>query len=150
MSAVGLTGEMEEHNRQRILDLFHAQVGIKKIAKVVGAQETTIRSVVAKFRERADISRASPGPRDDAWCRQVRRQENEAPWFPLGIRVGTKEYLEAMENHVKPWLEAHFPDGRCVWLQDGALSLTAKMMQNWLSKSLSGQFWESTMWLPSS
>ena len=63
--AVGLTGEIEEHNRQRIVDLFHTQVGIKKIAKVVGVHETTNCCVVARLRERTNISRASPGQQED-------------------------------------------------------------------------------------
>ena len=33
---------MEEHNKQRIMDLFHPQVGIKKIAEVVGVHKTTV------------------------------------------------------------------------------------------------------------
>ena len=31
-------------------------------------------------------------------------------WFPKGLRVGTKEYLEVMEGTVKPWLDANYPD----------------------------------------
>ena len=60
--------------------------------------------------------------------------------FPSGTRVGTKEYLEAMENHAKLWPEAPYPDGMHVWQQDGDPSHTAKVMQNWLSKNLLGQF----------
>ena len=59
-SAVGLTGKMEEHNRQSIVDLFHAQVGIKKIAEVVGVHETAICHMVDQGE--GQCLKGSPGP----------------------------------------------------------------------------------------
>ncbi|QQP57757.1 Transposable element tcb2 transposase [Caligus rogercresseyi] len=33
-------------------------------------------------------------------------------WFPKGLRLGTKEYLEVMRGIVKPWMDATYPDGK--------------------------------------
>ncbi len=33
-------------------------------------------------------------------------------WFPSGTRVGIKEYLKALKIHMKPWVEATFPNGQ--------------------------------------
>ena len=91
-SAVGLTVEMEEHNR--IVNLFHTQVGIKKIAEVVGVHEITVRHVVARCRERGNISRASPSPlanekRMPDFMERLRAKIDEDPLS--GTRVETKE-----------------------------------------------------------
>ena len=32
-------------------------------------------------------------------------------WFPKGLRVSAKEYLEVMEEVVKPWVDATYPAG---------------------------------------
>jgi len=70
-------------------------------------------------------------------------------WFPCGLRVGTKEYLEVMKDVVKPWLDANYPDGNYVWQQDSAPSHRATRTQNWCRDNLAN-FLPWTKWPPSS
>ncbi|QQP37055.1 Uncharacterized protein FKW44_022357 [Caligus rogercresseyi] len=57
-------------------------------------------------------------------------------WFPKGIRVGVKEYLEVMRDIIKPWMDATYPDGNHCWQQDGAPGYKAKAVQQWCQESL--------------
>jgi len=70
-------------------------------------------------------------------------------WFPKGLKIGTKEYLDVMSNVVKPWLEASYPSGNYVWQQDSAPGHKAKVVQDWCRTSLSN-FWPWKLWPPSS
>ena len=70
-------------------------------------------------------------------------------WFPRGLKVGAKEYLEVMATVVKPWLDATYPDGNYCWQQDGAPGHKAKIVQKWCSEHLA-DFWPSNFWPPSS
>jgi len=70
-------------------------------------------------------------------------------WFPKGLRVGSKEYLDVLKSAVKPWLDANYPDGNYVWQQDGAPGHKAIVAQNWCKEHLA-QFWPSDWWPPSS
>ena len=78
---------MEVHNRQRIMDLFRPQVGIKKIVKVVGVHDSAVRHMVAQFRERSNISKASPAPRPTRkGCPTDGQMARE--WSPCGSHQG--------------------------------------------------------------
>ncbi|XP_059094623.1 uncharacterized protein LOC131889516 [Tigriopus californicus] len=70
-------------------------------------------------------------------------------WFPKGLRVGAKEYLEVMQEVVKPWLDATYPDNNYIWQQDSAPGHKAKVVQTWCKDNLAG-FWPSNFWPPSS
>ena len=70
-------------------------------------------------------------------------------WFPCGLKVGTKEYLEVMEGTVKPWLDEHYPEGNYIWQQDGAPGHTSNKTEKWCKDNLAN-FWEKTLWPPSS
>ena len=70
-------------------------------------------------------------------------------WFDGNTRVGQKEYLEVMRDKVKPWVDANYPDGDCVWQQDGAPCHTANKVQDWCRQNLPG-FWDKSLWPPSS
>lgn len=70
-------------------------------------------------------------------------------FFPCGLRVGTKEYLNVMRRVVKPWIDATYPDGNYIWTQDGAPGHTSNKTQEWLKNNLAG-FWPKELWPPSS
>lgn len=70
-------------------------------------------------------------------------------WFPKGLRVGSKEYLEVLQTVVKPWLDATYPEGNYVWQQDGAPGHNANVTQKWLKANLAN-FWPKELWPPSS
>ena len=67
-----------------------------------------------------------------------------------GMRMGSKEYLEeVLIPHVKPWIDANFPDAtNVVFMQDGAPCHTSKVVQKWLSENIN--FWPKDVWPPSS
>ena len=60
-------------------------------------------------------------------------------WFTKGLRVGTKEYLEVMEEVVKPWVDATYPAGNYCWQQDRAPGHKAKATQKWCQENMAGQ-----------
>ena len=70
-------------------------------------------------------------------------------WFPKGLRVGAKEYLEVMETVVKPWLDDAYPEGNYCFQQDSAPGHKAKVVQEWCKAHLA-DFWPSSFWPPSS
>ncbi|QQP55180.1 Transposable element tcb2 transposase, partial [Caligus rogercresseyi] len=70
-------------------------------------------------------------------------------WFPKGLKIGAKEYLEVMQNVVKPWLDATYPEGNYVFQQDSAPGHKAKITQKWCEENLAA-FWPWSMWPPSS
>ena len=70
-------------------------------------------------------------------------------WFPKGLRMGATEYITVMEDIVKPWLDATYPEGNYVWQQDGAPGHTANKTQKWCADNLA-KFWTKEMWPPSS
>ncbi|QQP40983.1 Putative transposable element [Caligus rogercresseyi] len=70
-------------------------------------------------------------------------------WFPKGLKIGAKEYLEVMQNVVKPWLDATYPEGNYVFQQDNAPGHKAKITQKWCEENLAA-FWPWSMWPPSS
>ncbi len=70
-------------------------------------------------------------------------------WFPRGLRVGAKEYLEVLKTVVKPWLDQQYPEGNYCWQQDGAPGHKAKVVQQWCQDNLAS-FWPSNFWPPSS
>ncbi len=71
-------------------------------------------------------------------------------WFPKGLRMGAKEYLEVMKNTVKPWLDTTYPDSNYCWQQDGAPGHKAKVgVQQWCQDNLA-DFWPANFWPPSS
>ena len=68
-------------------------------------------------------------------------------WFPKGLRINTKMYLEVMEDVVKPWIEANYPEGNYVWQQDSSPAHKSKATQKWCEENLS-RYWEWGMWPP--
>ncbi|QQP48937.1 Transposable element tcb2 transposase [Caligus rogercresseyi] len=66
-----------------------------------------------------------------------------------GAEDGAKEYLEVMQNVVKPWLDATYPEGNYVFQQDSAPGHKAKITQKWIEENLAA-FWPGSMWPPSS
>lgn len=70
-------------------------------------------------------------------------------WFPKGLKIGAKEYIEVMQMVVKPWLDVTYPNGGYVFQQDSAPGHKAKVTQKWCTENLAG-FWPWTMWPPSS
>ena len=70
-------------------------------------------------------------------------------WFPKGLRVGAKEYLEVLQTVVKPWLDEQYPEGNYCWQQDSAPGHKAKVVQQWCQDNLA-DFWPANFWPPSS
>ncbi len=68
-------------------------------------------------------------------------------WFPCGLKVGQKEYLEVMETVVKLWIEENYPKEGYAWQQDGAPGHKAKRTQDWCKENLE-DFWQSNLWPP--
>ena len=50
-------------------------------------------------------------------------------WFPKGLKINSKMYLEVMEDVVKPWIEANYPEGNYVWQQDSSPAHKSKATQ---------------------
>ncbi|QQP49551.1 Uncharacterized protein FKW44_010260, partial [Caligus rogercresseyi] len=56
-------------------------------------------------------------------------------WFPKGLKIGAKEYLEVMQHVVKPWLDATYPEGNYVFQQDSAPGHKAKITHKWCEET---------------
>lgn len=70
-------------------------------------------------------------------------------FIPSGVRINTDKYLAIMNDKVKPWILANYPDGNYVFQQDGAPAHTSKRTQEWLDANLQA-FWSKDMWPPQS
>ena len=54
-----------------------------------------------------------------------------------GQRVDSNEYIRTLEDHVKPWIVAHYsPDDNVMFHQDGAPPHTSQKTQRWLQDNL--------------
>uniref|UniRef100_A0A3Q1HRU9 Tc1-like transposase DDE domain-containing protein n=1 Tax=Acanthochromis polyacanthus TaxID=80966 RepID=A0A3Q1HRU9_9TELE len=63
------------------------------------------------------------------------------PVFTLaGVKVNTEADLDILSSQVKPWLEAHYPDGNYIFQQDGAPAHTRNL----------AAYWPKKMWPPQS
>ncbi len=70
-------------------------------------------------------------------------------WFPAGLRVGAKEYLEVLQTVVKPWVDENFPGENVCWQQDSAPGHKAKVVQKWCLENFQ-HFWDMSFWPPQS
>ncbi len=70
-------------------------------------------------------------------------------WFPSGLKVGTKVYLDVMENVMKPWLDETYPKDNCMWQQDSAPAHKFITTHKWCKPNIV-DFWPWSMWPPSS
>ncbi len=70
-------------------------------------------------------------------------------WFPKGLRVGTLEYLDVLQNVVKPWIDQNYEGQDYVWQQDSAPSHKANKIQSWCKENFC-KFWSTAVWPPSS
>ena len=61
-------------------------------------------------------------------------------WFPAGIRVGAKDYLEVLQTVVKSWVDENYNGVDYIWQQDSAPGHKAKSVQKWCSTNFSC-FW---------
>ena len=53
------------------------------------------------------------------------------------IKVDTNEYIRTVENHVKPWIDAHyFPDNNVVFFQDRASPHLSQKIQRWPQENM--------------
>ena len=67
-----------------------------------------------------------------------------------GQKVNINEYIQTLENHVKPWIDPHFSlDNNVVFQQDGAPQHTSQKTWRWLQENLS-KHWSKELWLPRS
>ncbi len=70
-------------------------------------------------------------------------------WFPQGLKISQKVYQEVLENVVKPWIVANYPNGRYVWQQDSAPAHKTAVTQAWCQENFAN-FWPWAFWPPSS
>ncbi len=52
-------------------------------------------------------------------------------WFPQGLKINRKGYVNVLQTVVKPWLDATYPNGRYMWQQDSAPAHISKLVQRW-------------------
>lgn len=70
-------------------------------------------------------------------------------FIPSGVRINTEVYVNILQESVKPWIQANYPEGKYVFQQDGAPCHTSKRTQEWLASNLAA-FWAKDMWPPQS
>lgn len=70
-------------------------------------------------------------------------------WIPCGLKIGSREYIDLLKTHVKPWIDANYPNGNYVWQQDSAPGHKAKKPQEWLRRHFA-EHWSPDMWPPAS
>lgn len=67
-----------------------------------------------------------------------------------GVKINTDVYIDILETHVKPWIDANYgSEQKYLYQQDGAPAHTAKKTQRWLIDNMA-DFWSKDMWPPSS
>ena len=67
-----------------------------------------------------------------------------------GQKNDPNEDIRTLENHVKPWINAHYsPDHNAVLQQDGAPPYISQKTQRWLQENLP-KHWSKELWLPGS
>lgn len=70
-------------------------------------------------------------------------------FFPKGLRICAKDYLEVLKDVVKPWMDQTAGGRHYIFQQDGAPAHTANIVQKWCKENLP-EFWEKEIWPPSS
>jgi len=113
---------------------------------ILGGQKGGRRSI-------SPIRIFSAGHSEEVWhlmCHNFQHKKLPPVFLEKGMRMGSKEYLEeVLKAHVKPWIDANFPDAtNVVLMQDGAPCHTSKVVQKWLSENIN--FWPKDVWPPSS
>ena len=67
------------------------------------------------------------------------------PFFFGEGNIDALAYMEALAEHVAPWIDDNFAPGTWVWQQDGALPHTARQTQAWLTET-GWDFWPKSAW----
>lgn len=60
-------------------------------------------------------------------------------WFPVGYRLTGADYVKALKENLLPWVQANYPDGNVVFMQDEAPAHTSNKAQVWLGEDI--PFW---------
>ena len=72
-------------------------------------------------------------------------------FFPAGLRVGAKDYIEVLETVVKPWMDGIAQGQPYVYQQDSAPAHKARITQAWCYQNLPYHCHKSPdLWPPSS
>jgi transposase len=73
------------------------------------------------------------------------------PFFwPAGTKINADAYIEVLQNHVKPWIDANYgPDENWVFMQDGAPCHTARKTYKWMDTN-NIKYWPKEYWPPNS
>ncbi len=67
------------------------------------------------------------------------------PYFFGAGNIDAPAYMEALAEHVAPWIDNNFAPGSWVWQQDGARPHTARQTQDWLRET-GWDFWPKSVW----
>ncbi len=70
-------------------------------------------------------------------------------FIDAGQTVNAEHYQQLLAQKVRPWIDANFPPGTCVWQQDGARPHTASATQKYLADT-NWTFLNASEWPPSS
>ena len=70
-------------------------------------------------------------------------------YFPQGLKITAKVYIEVLETHVIPWLKKTYPQGNYVFQQDSAPPHKAKITQKFMDDNFA-EYWPWALWPPAS
>ena len=70
-------------------------------------------------------------------------------FVPDGLRLGAKDYVRLLEDHVKPWMDRVAKGKPYVFQQDSAPAHKARTTQAWLFTNVP-YHWTPDLWPPSS
>ncbi len=71
-------------------------------------------------------------------------------FVPSGVKINADEYVGILRRHLKPWIDANYPNpASYVFQQDGASAHTAKKTQEYLHQE-GWSFWDKSVWPASS
>ena len=68
-------------------------------------------------------------------------------FFPPRSRVNAAAYVEALESHVKPWIDCMAKGRPYVFQQDSAPAHTARSTQAWMHNNFLAH-WSPDLWPP--
>ena len=70
-------------------------------------------------------------------------------FFPQGLKITSKVYIDVLKKHVIPWLKRTYPRGNYVFQQDSAPAHKAKITQKFMDDNFA-EYWPCGLWPPSS
>ena len=61
-------------------------------------------------------------------------------FFPQGLKITAKVYIEVLETHVLPWLKRTYPQGNYIFQQDSAPAHKAKITHKFMDDNFAEYF----------